>query len=117
MKGLTTNQLAQYFQTNTEWRQFQTLRAGLIKSVQGVAAGAPGLRVTGAELSNAADALPNSKDNLESSKTAVDTFRNLLDVNRNVLLRGSAPGNDSTSAGGGNLPTVKTKAGEINPNF
>jgi hypothetical protein len=112
IKGLTTNQLAQWTQTNPEWRQFQTLRAGLIKSVQGIAAGAPGLRVTGAELSNAADALPNSADNLQSAQQAVQTFRDLLSVNKNILLRTST--NNNTT---GNLSPVTTKVGVINPNF
>ena len=91
--GFTTNQLAQLAQINPEWRQFQTLRSGLIKAVQGVAAGAPGLRVTGAELGAAADSLPNSADNAESAAQSIKTFSDLLNVNRNVLLRGSAPSN------------------------
>lgn len=100
IKGYTTNQLAQLAQTNPDWRQFQTLRTGLIKSIQGVASGAPGLRVTGAELSNAADALPNSFDNKESAQKAITTFSNLLNTNRNILLRGSAPGATKSTAGG-----------------
>lgn len=114
IKGFSTNYAAQILQNNPEWRQFQTLRAGLIKSVQGVAAGAPGLRVTGAELANAADALPNSTDNLESAQQAIKTFNDLLDVNRNVLLRGSV----STSTGStSNYSLIQTKVGSINPNF
>lgn len=103
IKGLTTNQLQQFTQTNPDWRQFQTLRSGIIKSIQGIASGAPGLRVTGAELAAGAEALPNSADNLESAQTAVDTFKKLLDVNRNVLLRGNAnqANNTSGSTGGG----------------
>lgn len=111
IKGYTTNQLAQLTQNNPEWRQFQTLRTGLIKSVQGVASGAPGLRVTGAELSNAAEALPNSFDNKESAQQAISTFTKLLDVNRNVLLRGSAP------QSGQGTGVVQTKAGAINTDW
>ncbi len=104
IQGLTTNQLAQFTQTNPEWRQFQTLRAGLIKSVQGIAAGAPGLRVTGAELANAADALPNSTDNLESAQQAVQTFRDLLNVNKNILLRNQVGSSNGGSSGTSDNP-------------
>lgn len=90
IRGLTTNQLAQLTQTDPRWRQFQTLRAGLIKSVQGIAAGAPGLRVTAPELENAAEALPNSFDNLDSGMQAIKTFNQLLDDNEKVILGGSS---------------------------
>ncbi len=103
VKGFTTNQLSQLIQTDPQWRAFSTLRTGLIKAVQGAAAGAPGLRVTGAELTNAAESLPNSYDNAESAQTAVDKFRTQLDINKNVLLRGSASQGSSTGSGTGGL--------------
>jgi hypothetical protein len=108
IKGMTTNQLSQFAQTNPDWRQFQTLRSGIIKSIQGIASGAPGLRVTGAELAAGAESLPNSADNLESAQTAVNTFKKLLDVNRNVLLRGNA--SQATNNSGGNTGTGITNS-------
>jgi len=113
IKGLTTNQLAQFTQTNPDWRQFQTLRSGIIKSIQGIASGAPGLRVTGGELTAGAEALPNSADNLESAQKAVDTFKKLLDNNRNILLRGNASQATSGNAPGSTGAGVTNSAGHV----
>lgn len=108
IQGFTTNQFKQFTQSDPDWRQFQTLRAGLIKSVQGIAAGAPGLRVTGAELQNAAEALPNSFDNLESAQTAINTFKSLLNINKNILFRN---GQTASQPSGQNI--IQTKVGAI----
>lgn len=117
VKGYTTNVAAQILQTDPAWRQFQTLRSGIIKSIQGIASGAPGLRVTGAELAAGAEALPNSTDNLESAQTAVETFKKLLDVNRNVLLRGNATQATNTTNTGGGTGITNSKGKVISASF
>lgn len=93
IKGLTTNQLQTFFQTDPGWANFNSVRLQAIDYLKGLAQGG-GFRTTQSEIDTAANSLVNISDNLESANAKMGTamkninlaFREYLPTHQDVTL-------------------------------
>lgn len=79
IKGLTTNQLQSFLQTDPGWAKFNAVRLQAIDYLKGLAQGG-GFRTTQSEIDTAANSILDISDNIESAQAKMDTAMKNINI-------------------------------------
>jgi hypothetical protein len=114
VKGLVSNPIKNFLQTNTDISTFNGYRDTAIKIIQSLAGGVgSGLRLNASEIDTATNNIPTISDNLETAQNKIGLLNSFLDNKMSTVFPNSSNNRNAGGSGGTTGTGITNSKGQV----